>query len=453
MAHDLAAGRAVAVIAGHQIGLFTGPLFTLLKALDAIRVARELSLRGVPAVPVFYILTDDHDLEEIAKTARPGPDGPQILVLEGADRANRRPVGLLAIPEGVRQIIEAFRPDARSPEATEILEAFARRSSPGTTYAAAFVETLFDLVDEPLLVLDPLAAEARAVAADLFRRAAEQRGEIDRNLAASDERILHEDRPVPVPYRPGVFPFFLVHEEERRRIEDIPSALAQISDGSAWPSADVLTRPVLKSFLLPAAASILGPAEIAYHAQSLPLFPLLGVRPPVLLPRSHVVLLGPPERRAADGLGVARADLLAARPTARQPTPEADSVESLGQETDQRLASLAQKVSAIDPTLEGALETTRRKVAYQMAQLAERIRKAAERKDAVREKRQKRLETMVRPGGTAAERVYPPLVPLLSYGRAVLGAIRSGAIGSLQGGVIVELDGASEEEKETSRAG
>ncbi|HEY6146197.1 MAG TPA: bacillithiol biosynthesis BshC, partial [Thermoanaerobaculia bacterium] len=74
-AEDLAAGRAVAVIAGHQVGLFTGPLFTIVKAFDVIRAAREIRERGVPAVPVFWALTDDHDLEEVARTAKPGKDG------------------------------------------------------------------------------------------------------------------------------------------------------------------------------------------------------------------------------------------------------------------------------------------------------------------------------------------------------------------------------------------
>ena len=102
LAEDLVAGRAVAVSAGHQVGIFTGPIFTLMKALDAIHIARELTKRGVPAVPVFWALTDDHDLQEIARTARPAPEGPEELVLEGADRQNRQPVGRLPIPDGIR---------------------------------------------------------------------------------------------------------------------------------------------------------------------------------------------------------------------------------------------------------------------------------------------------------------------------------------------------------------
>ncbi|HEY6931573.1 MAG TPA: bacillithiol biosynthesis BshC [Thermoanaerobaculia bacterium] len=453
MAQDLAEGRAVAVVAGHQVGLFTGPQYTVTKAFDAIRVARELRDRGLHAVPVFFALTDDHDLEEVARTARPGPEGPETLVLEGADRANRRPVGPLPIPERITEIVERFRPDARTPEASEILEAFARRSAPGTTYGNAFIETLLDLVDEPLLVADPLVERGRAAAAELMRRSAGQTEKLRETLASAEEAIRRQNRDVPAPHKPGVFCFFLVADGERRRIEDVPQALRQVSEQHAWVSADVLTRPVLKSFLLPIAASILGPAEIAYHAQSLPLFPLLGVRPPVLMPRSHVVLIGPAERRAAEALGISPQDLLRTRERETTPAPGALRMDSLARHTDRELETLAASLQELDPTLEGALETTRRKVAYQMGQLAERIRKAAERKDEVREKRSRKLETMVRPGGTAAERLYPPLVALLAYGRKSLEIIRSAATGSLEGGVVAEIDGAAEEKPEGAHAG
>jgi bacillithiol synthase len=439
MAEDLASGRAVAVLVGHQVGLLTGPLFTLLKAFDAVRVAQEISARGVPAVPVFYALTDDHDLEEIAKTARPGPDGPQILILEGADRANRRPVGGLPIPETVHAILEAFREDAKAPDASEVLD-FARRYAPGNTYGEAFAQMLFDLVDEPLLLLDPTQEEAKSVAGELFRAAAEKRGEIEATLAETDARLRRDGREVPVPYRPGVFPFFLVDKGERRRVEEAERASERLASGQAWASADVLSRPVLKSSLVPAAASILGPAEVAYHAQSIPLFAIFGLPLPVLLPRSHVVWMGPPERRAARALGVAVEDLLS-DPTS---TSGVDIVElarltETAHDVDRRLASLEGGLKALDPTLVGSLETTRRKVAYQLEQLGEKMKKAAERKDEVTVKRRQRLLTIVRPLGSASDRLYPPLVPMLAYGRESLAVIRAGATGSTEGVAVVDL--------------
>ena len=444
-AEALAAGRAVAVLAGHQVGLFTGPLFALLKAFDVIRVAAEITARGVPAVAVFYALTDDHDLEEIAKTARPGPDGPEMLLLEGADRANRRPVGPLPIPPGVAQIVEAFRPDARTPEALQILDAFARRSAPGVSYADAFIETLFDLVEsesepEPLLVLDPLVPEAAAPSAAFFLEAVRLKEAIGEAWRTSTDQLTARKLEVPVPYRPEVFPFFTIEQGERRRVGNPREAAARVEQGSALPSADVLTRPAFKAFLLPAAASILGPSEIAYHAQSLALFPLFDLPRPVLLARTHAVLTGPAERRAASALALSLEDFFSGAASSLAPAPpEVTRLSALASQLEKDLAALAPGLSELDPTLAGALETTRRKVSYQMEQLMERIRKAADRRQDVAGGRRKRLATMLLPGGTGADRLYPPLMPLLAYGRAALDAIRGGATGSLEGAAVIEL--------------
>jgi bacillithiol biosynthesis cysteine-adding enzyme BshC len=441
MAEDAAAGRAVAVVTGHQVGLLTGPLFTIIKAFDAIRAARQLTDGGVPAVPVFWALTDDHDLEEIARTARPGKDGPEVLILEGADRSNRRPVGGIPLPEKVREILEAFRPDARGPEAGAVLDAFARRYAPGITYGEAFIETLFDLVgDEPLLVLDPSSEALRRPAAEFFLLAAKREKQVRETLRDTTARLERSGRPVSVPFRPDVFPFFTIAGGQRRRVEDLSEAAAAVGEGSAQISTDVLTRPVFKSFLLPAAAAVLGAAEIAYHAQALALFPLFDLAPPVLLPRSHLVLAGPPERRAAEALGIEPKQLLQPAAPANPPAiAEVEDLLRIGSEIEAKLAALEPGLKAIDPTLSGALETAGRKVAYQIEQLALRIRKAAERNDETTSKRLKRLETMLLPTGVPAERLYPPLVPMLAYGREALTAIREAAVGSLDGAAIVAM--------------
>lgn len=455
LAEDLASGRAVAVVAGHQVGLFTGPLFTIVKALDVIRVARELTARGVPAAPVFWALTDDHDLEEIAKTARPGAEGPEVLVLEGADRANRHPVGPLSIPEKVREILEAFRPDARDPEGEEIFERFAARYAPGASYGDAFIETLLDLVSpDPLLVIDPLQAAMRAPTAEFFSLAAAREAEIHGALRSISERLVRERGEAPVPYRSEVFPFFEIRDGERRRIADPRAAREAIASGDALASTNVLTRPVLKSFLLPVAASVLGPAEVAYHAQALSLYPILGAPgtlPPVLLPRSHVILRGPAERRAAEALGLSLEDLFSPpEEKAADPVPALAEIEGIGRALEEGLSSLAPRLMELDPTLAGAVENSRKKIAYQLEQLSERTRKAAERKDEVAFQRRRRLETMLLPQGRPAERLYPPLVPLLAHGSKALEAIRRSAVGSLEGAAIVELGSG---EKEKSHAG
>ncbi len=441
MAEDLAAGRAVAVAAGHQVGLFTGPLFTLVKAFDAIRLARELTRRGVPAVPVFWALTDDHDLQEVARTARPSAEGAELLVLEGADRQNRQPVGALPIPEGVRGIVDAFRQDAKAQGAEAILEAFARRSAPGTPYGEAFIETLLDLVaPEPILVLHPLTPEARPATAELFLAAAGKAGPLASALRETEAKLRRAGKPVPVRVPEG-FSFFLIDAVGRRRVEDVAAAAARVEAGDGLPSADVITRPALKSYLFPMAASVLGAAEIAYHAQSLPIFGLLGVTPPVLFPRTHVVLRGPAERRLAEALGIPEEDLLAeAAEPSQARVPEADAVAAISGIAGEALARLSPALERLDSTLAGALDTAKRKIAYQLEQLAERARKAAQRRGDVAGGRRKRLDRLLMPGGVPAERVFPPLSPMLAYGDAVRDALRRAVGGdSTRGAVVVDV--------------
>src|SRR5262245_9372005 len=62
--NKLAAG-AVAIITGQQPGLFTGPSYTILKAITVIKLAKALDGLGVPAVPVFWVAAEDHDYQEI----------------------------------------------------------------------------------------------------------------------------------------------------------------------------------------------------------------------------------------------------------------------------------------------------------------------------------------------------------------------------------------------------
>ena len=66
--------QTVAIVTGQQAGLFGGPLFTLLKALTAVRLAERVrSEHGVPAVAIFWIDAEDHDWDEVKRAASSTP--------------------------------------------------------------------------------------------------------------------------------------------------------------------------------------------------------------------------------------------------------------------------------------------------------------------------------------------------------------------------------------------
>src|SRR5262245_15589935 len=88
---------AVAVITGQQPGLFTGPNYTILKALTVIKLARALDSTGVPAVPVFWVAAEDHDYQEIESASVLDRDSGLLTVRVDLSNPDSSPVGWLKL--------------------------------------------------------------------------------------------------------------------------------------------------------------------------------------------------------------------------------------------------------------------------------------------------------------------------------------------------------------------
>src|SRR5215831_15571612 len=98
---------AVAVVSGQQVGLFSGPAYAIYKALTAIQIAEELTRDGIDAVPVFWMATEDHDLDEVRHSSWFENGKLQRFEL-AAGETNTKPVGRVAIgAEGERLAAEA----------------------------------------------------------------------------------------------------------------------------------------------------------------------------------------------------------------------------------------------------------------------------------------------------------------------------------------------------------
>ncbi|RYD04977.1 hypothetical protein N752_11475 [Desulforamulus aquiferis] len=92
----LSKGQAVAVVTGQQPGIFTGPLYTIYKAMGSIKLAKELTRElNYPVVPVFWIGADDHDFEETNHIFVPTSLGPQRIGIEDKPRGR---ISLANIP-------------------------------------------------------------------------------------------------------------------------------------------------------------------------------------------------------------------------------------------------------------------------------------------------------------------------------------------------------------------
>ncbi len=170
---------AVTCISGQQVGVLGGPLYSVLKAVSALQMAEELTAKGVPAIPVFWLATEDHDLEEIASVTIPAGCELEKLTATGQNNSDA-PVGRLALESRIEGLVE---------RATAVLgpgwvsDALRESYRVGESYGSAFARLFTRLMAGTGLVLvDPLEDELHAIAQPLFGAAAERAEELDEAL-------------------------------------------------------------------------------------------------------------------------------------------------------------------------------------------------------------------------------------------------------------------------------
>ena len=166
----LAAGDILAVTTGQQPGLFTGPLYTIYKALSAIALARRLEAKwGVSVVPVFWVAGDDHDFAEAnhAWFLDAQGDPAEIRLRERPAEAPLLPLTRERCGEEIRAALERLRVGTPETEFKGAVLAWLETAyRPEATLADAFADALQALLgDRGLVVLRAHDRSAKRAAA------------------------------------------------------------------------------------------------------------------------------------------------------------------------------------------------------------------------------------------------------------------------------------------------
>ncbi len=128
---------AVAVVSGQQVGLFSGPAYAIYKALTAIQLAEELSDAGIPAVPIFWMATEDHDLDEVRHVT--WFDAGKLTRFElPVDSAAGRPVGQVRLGTPIEGSVKKAVGLLSGPASETIARALEQSYTSGKTYGSAF---------------------------------------------------------------------------------------------------------------------------------------------------------------------------------------------------------------------------------------------------------------------------------------------------------------------------
>jgi bacillithiol biosynthesis cysteine-adding enzyme BshC len=446
-ASRLASPEAVAVVTGQQAVLFGGPLFVLYKALAVLRVAEELeSERGVPAVPVFWVASDDHDFAEIRQAT--------VLNAAGQLRSYRynprrepigQPASRIVLDETIRSLLDELGEALPTGDHRDWLaQRLASIYAPGRSLASAFGSLVSALLPG-LVVLDPADPEIKALMLPVLLRELRESSPSSRCAAAVGTELIAAGYHQQVPVREGFFNVFAMIDGERRALATRDGLLEVRgtsrtltpdqacgmleADPALW-SPGALLRPLAQDHLLPTAVYVGGPAEIAYHAQIGPSYAHFGIPRPVLLPRPSVTLVEAAQGRAMEAEGLTLADLEAdpegiVAQWARESYPDVEAAfGEAREEIEGRMENVAETLAAIDPTLRGAAESARGRALHQLETLHEKSIRALKKRDRTRAERLRRTRDALFPGGSLQERGLGLASPLARHGEALISEIR-----------------------------
>lgn len=441
---DRLAAGAFAIVTGQQVGLFSGPAYSLFKAIAVVHRAAELTRRGMETVPIFWLATEDHDLAEVNHSFWNTRTGLVRYDLPSTEDDASRRVGEVILGDNVRALATKAAENLEGPFAEEMAHALVESYAPGETYGSAFGKLMSRLLaGRGVIFLNPLDARLHRLAAPTYLRAIEEAGALREALLARSKDLAERGLNVQVKVTSETTLLFLnvngrrVPLRERGgkfvagKVTFTPNELrAILADTPEAFSANVLLRPVVQDTLLPTVAYIGGPAEIAYMAQAETVYKRILGRMPAILPRPSGTLVEPSVARLLVKHVIDFRDVLRGRLSLRGKMEAASLPRALtrrfnsDEKTLRRLLRSYQKpLERLDSTLLGALQSSERKMLHQLLKLKGKASRAEGLRTGVLDRHERILLDSLYPQRGLQERSLCSLPFLATYGPELFDAM------------------------------
>jgi bacillithiol biosynthesis cysteine-adding enzyme BshC len=435
---------AVAVVSGQQVGLFSGPAYSVYKALTAVEIADELTRGGIPAVPVFWMATEDHDLEEV-RHATWFEQGKLVRFELPPNGESVQPVGRIPLGAQIELLVQEAA-ELLANQGSDLLAQYLIESyRPEETYGSAFGKLFARLfAQHGLILMDPLDEGLHKVAAPLYQHALAERNAINEKLLQRGKDLDRAGFAVQVKVTARSTLLFRMDESGRQVVT--ASAEKFQAGEKTWAreelvhlthtepekfSANALFRPVVQDYLLPTAAYIAGPAEISYFAQSEVVYRHLLGRMPVMLPRSGFTLVDAKANKLLRKYGLSVEDVWSGSQDLRHKMERESVPGSLAKnfDNDQKqiatmLTQLGKQIEKLDPTLKGTVERSRKKIGFHLEKLRRKAGRAQDQKAGLISEHERYLESLLHPHKGLQSRELCLLPFLARWGAGGLGELQ-----------------------------
>jgi bacillithiol biosynthesis cysteine-adding enzyme BshC len=442
-AAHLADPRTVVIITGQQAGLFGGPLFTLLKAITAMKLAHQIQrAHGVQVVPVFWIDAEDHDWPEVSGCTVLGSElEPRTISVGDLAGAGHLPIGRLTLDDQITPAVDQLAQALPETEFRATLVDNLRQAyRPGAGMAEAFGCWLeATLGERGLVVFDASDAAAKPLAREVFTRELKAPGETARLADKAGTALVAAGYHSQVTPHGGAVSLFHLNDgrasirvaDGRATVGEQETTLAALVEEAARVphrfSPNVLLRPIVQDSLFPTICYVAGPNELAYLGQLREIYDHFQVPMPLMYQRATATI--------ADSATLRFLTKYALPMEALQPQDEAalnqllesqlpptveQAIQGAAASIEERMATIATTVPQIDPTLEGAVQSTLARMQHDLKTLHNKVIQAAKRRDETLRRQFKHAQALTFPHGHPQEREIGFVWFLNRYGPAMV---------------------------------
>jgi bacillithiol biosynthesis cysteine-adding enzyme BshC len=437
--------QACAVVTGQQVGLFSGPLYTIYKALTAIKLAERLNRHGLGSVvPVFWMASDDHDLAEIDHIVLLNQDNQLGTVrCPLSSPRSRVPASNRILPSDILDCLRQLDRSMRDSEfKADVIGPLSEAYQPGRSFVEAFARWMTRLFKgQGLILIDAAHPRLKTLGSDVFYREIADESPSTRQAVAASRRLQQAGYEIPVPLHEGFLNIFYADRDRRsiqwkdgtfsikgvrpaRRKEEL---LAWSREKPYMFSPNVLLRPIYQDVLLPTVAYVAGPGEIAYFAQLKGVYEEFRLPMPIVYPRKSMTIV---EKNIASILkkyGLEVPDLwrnasgLIGDATRKQiPDSLSRALGLIFDHVERDFGSLEREITGFEPGLKASLDQAKGKMVRQLKFMEKKFLQAATKHNDAAIRQLHKTVNNLYPNRHLQERVFNIVPYLIKYGYAFL---------------------------------